>query len=225
MLWKHNKEKVNEALNLNALPVSQSKEHWHWTNTATTPRELSQDILAVKDQFLTIIQDTCEKTGVHYYAGKDNQFLIKSEKSIDQKIQRLTAGGANPTEALRRINDGIRASLLGNSVDEIKKAIVHFNEEAEKVGVKALFSNKWDESYENGYVGIHCNLLLSYTAPDGSEKHVRGELQFHFKQIVNGTPQSPNAVAHHLYEQGRINETNEVEHFVKMEWLQFLRPE
>ncbi len=207
--WSYWKERINNELSLDDLPLdTKNKEHYTWTNSATTPEELVSHAAEVKDVFLNIVNTCSTESGARVFAGENHKYLLKSISSIKDKVEKYSkAAGGNKTLVLQKINDPIRATIIAKDTEQLKKAIHLFKDELEKQeGAKFVFSNKWNMEYTNGYVGVHCNFVLQIIAEDGTKKNVRGELQFHLEQIKDGTASSADAISHLLYEQGRKEE-------------------
>ncbi|MBA3603411.1 MAG: hypothetical protein H0W50_07175 [Parachlamydiaceae bacterium] len=208
--WMYNKKIVSDTLELNNLPMEHSNiDHLTWANSATTPKELVRDAHEVGGYFFDFLNKACSQTDATLHTGESHKFLVKSEKSIQQKANKLATLGANPTKVIQKINDPIRATVICNTMTDLKNTILRFNIAAKQSLIKVVYSNKWDLNYTNGYVGVHANFLISYST-DGIQKKVRGEVQFHLSHITDGSATSPDAIAHILYEEGRLEENPEV---------------
>jgi hypothetical protein len=111
---------------------------------------------------------------------------------------------------LQKINDPVRATVICDTVTDLRDSIRKFQILAKQAQIKTVYSNKWEMDYSNGYVGVHANVLIPYNTAGGSSRNVRGEVQFHLSQINDGSQTSLDAISHLLYELGRMDEDQEL---------------
>ncbi|MBA3237610.1 MAG: ATP-binding protein [Parachlamydiaceae bacterium] len=168
-IMQHNKKIISDKLELNNLPMEHSStEHLNWANTAATANELHNDAQNVAGFFFKVVEDACSPIDAKIHAGDNYQFLVKSEKSILQKIDKYSFPGSNPSKVLQKINDPVRATIICDNVRDLRDSIRRFQILTKQSQIKTVYSNKWEMDYSNGYVGVHANVLMTYNAPDGS---------------------------------------------------------
>ena len=209
---RHARTEVAKSLAFGYLPSDRKHpEHLEWLNSATTPSELRKDAEELAEPFVALLSSVCEGSGAWLHTGEDHEFLLKSEQSIEDKVRKYSQIGSDPAKVLQKVNDPVRATIVAHNVQQLREAVRQFQSTVEgRDDLEAVFSNKWEEDYPNGYVGLHCNMKVEYTASDGETKTVRAEVQFHLSQILDGSKTCPDAVAHEFYEMGRKDENPEV---------------
>lgn len=201
--WIENRDKINDLLG-SITPVDSLKTpdgqpgSFTWENTPTSLQRLHETAVDAAPEFMRFLNKVSSDVGAETSYGPGNKFVIKSKKGMWDKVHtRMRWAGNN---ALACINDCLRGTIMVKDIDQAKQLISHLTKSSERMGYKIAYSNKFQANYPEGYVGIHARLL--YTAPNGEK--ILAEIQIHFNDIENGTPECPSQHTHKTYETVRI---------------------
>jgi len=136
--------------------------------------------------------------------GPKEKYITKDPVSLAQKVQRKSSkgDGGSVELAVRKIGDAVRGTVFFPSPQKMRMAIQKFQDLLARKGMKVVFDNKWIVSRKDGYTGIHAKLLLK--TPKGA--NVIGELQFHLKDLYDGSAGMVKQRAHKIYEQIRSSD-------------------
>lgn len=103
-------------------------------------------------------------------------------------------------EAVGSLNDSLRTSIFCDNLNQFKQTVDEFNKRAKQENWKVVYSNKFNENYSTGYIGLHAKVVIT---SDTGDKKIMGEVQFHFRTIHDGTLSSIKEYCHKLYEETR----------------------
>jgi len=201
--WNTQRILINTALEMvnELVPYeSDTTAHRDFSNSAKTVNELHKDAHEAKHQFCIHLEKIAIETGAKMNAGADNEFMVKTISSIESKVDRWKVSGLSEEAIIQKVNDCLRATLICKDINMLEETIKSFFEltEESEVFLGQAYSNKFQESYDLGYVGYHCNGVMIV---DG--KKVRFEVQFHLEDIVDGTSSSIKELSHIVYEAAR----------------------
>lgn len=166
-------------------------DHLLWRNTASSVDELLTMAHSLKEPFLAVLEASCGGVG-EVYTGPAHRFLFKHKASLERKVALWSAESGIPeSKAIATLNDSIRATVILHDLKGMKSAIESFYKIAEEKGWKVVFSDKFKENYESGYVAVHAKVLIP-----GEFGAVMGEVQFHLKDIHDGSTESIKELSH-----------------------------
>ena len=199
--WKQTKDRI--ARLIGPVPSSSETESALWENSSRTVDELLQDAHAKDPTFKREFQEIARQKGVIANFGPGNEFSVKSRASLIDKVDRYAkALEVSKTEAVMKIGDALRGTIIVDAVEKIPEIIALIADYADKQGAKVVFNNLWAEDRESGYVGIHAKLLLPVTQ-EGGVRYLMAEMQIHLDSMVDGTAMSAKERAHLIYENVR----------------------
>lgn len=195
------KSEVVNRLKPLALPAERdSIEHLSWTNSASTVSELIDNATKVVPVFTDLLNGIRKRTGCIISAGKNMEHMIKTELSLEAKVNKWTSvGEVSVEQAVKSINDSIRATVIAKDFNQLKDALEACVALAKEKGIDIVFSNKFEEDYKSGYVGVHAKAYMKVDHTDGSRIENMGEIQFHVEDIYDGTEDSTKETAHLYY--------------------------
>lgn len=175
-------------------------------NSANTVDQLIEDGKLAAVHLKLLIQSIASKK-ISMFNSPGNGDLLKSRKSINEKLIRFKSIGDSKEDALGNIEDIYRSTVVVSTMDDMKSALKLFQANA------ARFSLGYEMelmAYDKGFFGINAKLI--FTSPEG--RLTRGELQFHFEQMVTPMSQeseSACALGHKLYEVFRLGAPKDLE--------------
>ena len=183
------------------------RKPWEWTQTSKSVDELLELAEASKSEFMETIHESLGGIpGTEAYFGKDDQFVTKSKGSLERKVEDVTqmnmGTGLTETEARERAvcttNDSLRGTVLVDTIDNLRPTVENMVRLFESKGGEVSVSNKWNEDYPDGYVGIH--LVIKFAPESQPENFILAELQIHLKAMKMG---KIDKLAHTAYESTR----------------------
>lgn len=180
-----------------------SKESAAWSNSTTSIDQLIVDAKEASNQFLSMCLKISQKTGCSSNFGVDNQYMIKSKKSIESKINEAMTEGLSKEEAIRKIRDTLRGTIIADRVEQIPLIVQALKNSAREMGREVIFINIWNDNRASGYVGIHAKMLFPIYDEKGKDtkRSINAEIQIHLKSIMDGTQQCAKERAHLIYNQ------------------------
>lgn len=180
-----------------------SKESAKWSNSANTIEQLIADARDASNQFLSMCLNISHKTGCTPNFGIDNQYMIKSKKSIERKIIEGMNAGLKKEEAISKIRDTLRGTIIADNVEQIPLVVQALKNYAREMGREVIFINIWNDNRSSGYVGIHAKMLFPVYDAKGNiiDRNINAEIQIHLKSIMDGTQRCAKERAHLLYNQ------------------------
>lgn len=189
-------------------PLASSKESALWQNKARSIKELVEDAQLVAPYFRKMCIKIAKKTNSRATFGPGDAFIVKSEKSLSRKVfQDMQTIGISEKQAIARINDAVRGTIVTTSPDCIPQIIEEMKSYITKIGGKIVFRNYWEEERSSGYVGIHAKILLPIlveTCPSETDDgFILTEIQIHLDCIMDGSKECVKEREHLLYEKGR----------------------
>ena len=204
--WKQTKDRIAQMIG--PVPSLSDTESVLWENTSRTVDELLQDARAKDPTFKREFQEIARQKGVIANFGPGNEFSVKSRASLADKVERdAKTLGISTTEAVTKIGDSLRGTIIVDEVEKIPEIIALIADYADKQGAKVVFNNLWAEDRESGYVGIHAKLLLP-VSQEGGTHYLIAEMQIHLDSMVDGTAMSAKERAHLIYENVRSKEAS-----------------
>lgn len=204
--WKQTKDRIAQVIG--PVPSSSDIESALWENSSKTVDELLVDAHAKDPIFKSDFQEIARQKGVIANFGPGNEFSVKSRASLVDKVDRYAkALEVSKTEAVTKIGDALRGTIIVDEVEKIPEIIALIADYADKQGAKVVFNNLWAEDRESGYVGIHAKLLLP-VSKEGGTHYLMAEMQIHLDSIVDGTAMSAKERAHLIYENVRSEEAS-----------------
>jgi hypothetical protein len=193
--WRYNKGLISQALGIEKYYPEEntSTEHTFWRNNAQNIQDLRNDGENVAPIFLEIIGETTRQTGAISFNGENNRFLLKDIASMERKVKGWAKNGGNNIPAMVQVlNDTIRTTFICETVPQMCDTVAVFNKELKKNGFSLVFSDKFKEEYNSGYVALHAKVYMH--TPSG--EHIMGEVQFHFPEVHDGTLESTKETSH-----------------------------
>lgn len=209
--WGNNRRIISQQIGDVVPKDSKETGSFYWTNTAKTSDELFRLADKAKNNFLNFTSTSAGKSG-RIYCGENNKYLVKSKKSLDEKITRLSQTSwykqQKPEKRLPEcafINDTLRSTIIVKTPEDVKEVITNLKKQCAKEGHEIAFSDKFQgEPYPDGYVGIHAKIKFKYFDPDSKENHyLVCEIQIHFDSITDGSENCPHQLVHSIYEKAR----------------------
>jgi len=177
-----------------------------FSNGARSVEELIADSRATEATLRELIDGAAAAVKGESFYGEGGKNAVKTPESIGHKIRRIMAKNPRLTEAdaVQKIGDGVRGSLLVDTPDQARAAIAELRARAKKQGTQIVVDNKFadpDQFHKGGYAAIHCD--VEFRTKGG--RTLRGELQVHLKSVYDGTPSCVKDRTHKLLElaQGR----------------------
>lgn len=204
--WKATKDQIAYLIG----PLSQFSgiDNNRWKNTAKSVDELLQHADYLAPDFIKDFETIAFQKQVIANFGPGNEFIVKSQQSLIRKVeQNAQLYGVSHQEAISKIGDVLRGTLIVDEIEKIPEIITLINEYAAKRGAKIALKNLWAEDRESGYVGIHAKLLLP-VSQSGANHYVVAEMQIHLDSIVDGTAMSAKERAHMIYEESREDQSS-----------------
>lgn len=182
-----------------------TKESLSWKNSATSIDLLVKDAQTAAPHFLEMCMFVAHKTGSTANFGIDNQYMIKSKRSIARKIQESTRGGLSESDAVSKVRDALRGTIIAETPEQISLITESLKEYAHNLGREIIFINIWEENRPSGYVGIHAKMLFPVYDNKGlyTQRDVIVEIQIHLKCIMDGTKRCVKEREHLMYDQMR----------------------
>lgn len=202
--WLSYKNAIAERIGL-ILPAP-SKESALWKNSATTLDQLILDANRAAPYFWEMCLNVAHKTGGVANFGIDNHHMIKSKRSINLKIEESMRDGLSREEAVTKIRDALRGTIIAETPEQIPLIVQTLKEVAAEMGREFVFINIWNESRPSGYVGIHAKMLYPIYDAKGNDtqRNIIIEIQIHLRCIMDGTSTCVKEREHSLYEQMRM---------------------
>jgi len=214
--WLAQKEIIREKLGQIYPKDTEAMGSYFWKNTAKTVEDLLEHAKQGIPHFKAFLEGIATALEGKTYFGEGDEHIVKTRDSIKDKVKRFIiqqAGYGNTVSeqiATMLINDSLRGTIIVNDIPQCLKVLAMLRNECAIVKYDLVFSNKFEDDYKNGYIGIHAKVVYKYTF-SGQERSVVSEVQIHFNAIENGTPFCPSQVTHSIYEQTRqINENGSV---------------
>jgi len=195
-LWRTKKESI--AAVLAPIPVQQF-DTTTWRNMAESTNDLynlaQTKIETFKTLLQTVVNDINDNGQSYVSYGPGDRFITKSMSSLERKVlsQQQDRGVKAPWTT---IDDAIRGTVVVPSVAAFKVAISSLLSVADSSGHLVSLDNKFAQNKQSGYVGVHAAVYVS--------KVLIGEVQIHFKQIMDGTQNCPKEYTHGIYELTRL---------------------
>ena len=181
-------------------------------NSANSINELVKDSADIAPVFLSILNKAKQITGGTIWAGKDNEFLIKTEESLTRKVTKLQKDfGTDESTVIKNIGDSVRATLIVDSASEMGMAVKKIQTLVESHGGLVDVDNKFVKKNtippEMAYVGVH----IAARIKSDSGKHVNTEIQVHLRSVNDGSLSSPKEESHRVYSKVRESGGNDDE--------------
>lgn len=181
-----------------------SKENILWRNSAETIDDLLNDAAIMAPFFCSLCKEVAQKTNSKANFGPENNYLIKSKKSLTQKVMRdAQEMGISENLVVTKIGDVVRGTIIAKSVDNIPQIMKEIKNYAAKSGGKVFFRNYWEEERQSGYVGIHAKFCLPVI--DSKERSILAELQIHLECIMDGSRECVKEREHILYDKCKLH--------------------
>lgn len=175
-------------------------------NTATNIKKLRKDAKAVAPKFIESLRKISQVVGGDANFGPGDMFALKSEGSLKRKIIKISrAKTISIEEAAQKVTDAIRGTVIVDFEEQVQSITKKTNEWIAEEGGEVSWKNIFQEERENGYIGIHGNILLPFANHKGEKRQIRCELQIHFRTVADGSLDSPKERMHLLYK--NANET------------------
>ena len=176
-----------------------------WENSASTASELYETAQRNVDGFISVLNEIANNVpGAVASFGPNNAFAVKSLQSIMDKIARLVAvKGITEANAAKLLADSLRGTIIVNTPSQLVQVISLLNQQFSSQQIS--FSNKFNATYATGYVGVHGDILYK-----NQSDVILSEIQVHYSNVYDGTPDCPKEYAHGLYEATRslvLNDT------------------
>ncbi len=207
--WKQAKDYI--AYVIGPIPNLNKKESARWENSSKNVDQLLQDAEQVSPIFKRDFQQIAYRIQAVANFGPNDQFIVKSKKSLTEKVDRdASLFKMSKEEAVIKIGDAIRGTIIVDHLQKIPTVISAIMQYADNKGAKVAFKNLWIEDRESGYVGIHAKILYPLPhAKNGTEdRYILAEMQIHLANMVDGTEASAKERAHFIYEQVRDEDLN-----------------
>ena len=172
-----------------------------WSNSAASIDQLITDAKMAAPDFFKMCAEVSLQIGGIANFGIKNQYMVKSKKSIERKVQETQKGGISREESISKIRDVLRGTIIVDTVEQIPLVIQALKEYASKIGREIIFINIWNDNRPSGYVGIHAKILFPIYDNSGkySQQDINAEIQIHLRSIMDGTERCAKEQAHLLY--------------------------
>lgn len=205
--WKSLKDHIAKLIG--PLPNPFLQESAVWRNSSIHVEDLLKNANATAPIFKHIFKELASHTETRISFGPGDQFMIKSNESLVRKINQDSLSlNISKKEALGRIGDVLRGTIIVDKLDKIPVIISEMIEQIHQVGGKVAFKNLWIEDRDSGYVGIHAKLLLPFYNEAQEVSYLLAEIQIHLDSIVDGTELSAKERAHLIYENVRSDQSS-----------------
>ena len=205
--WKKAKDRIARVIG--PIPNLSTKNSFLWENSSKSVDDLLFDANSLAPFFKESFQNIALAVKGRVNFGPGDQSLIKSHESLINKVNRDASDlHLSEEEAIAKIGDTIRGTIIVDDLDKIPEVIVEILDYVDQHEAKVVFKNMWKEDRESGYIGIHAKLLLPLpqTEAFAEKRYILAEMQIHLNSIVDGTAQSAKERAHVIYEQVRLEE-------------------
>jgi hypothetical protein len=173
-----------------------------WANSAKSVEDLLEDARQAAAQLKPMVKEiSAEVTGSKIDFGPHSEHILKSEKSMRDKINRneVLLNYSN-AEAIAYLNDTVRGTLMAKTIDDMLLLIEKFKEKASLLGWDVVFFNHWETEKPFGYVGVHAKMRIPLIPSFGEEQRwILGEMQFHLQALNDGTSHSFKEKQHIIY--------------------------
>lgn len=201
--WKNAKDRIARAIG--PIPnLSNQQTVQFWKNSAKDVDELFQDASAQAPSYKNDFQYIAALTGTTIYFGPDDRNIVKERDSLADKVKRdANSLGISEQEALAKISDALRGTLIVDDFFQISSVIAEIIRYVDYKDGQVVFKNLWaEERKQDGYVGIHAKILLPMATENSAEEphNIIAEMQIHFRSIVDGTEGSAKEREHTIYE-------------------------
>jgi hypothetical protein len=201
--WLNYKNEI--AARIGTIAPSPTKESASWRNSAKSIHQLIKDAQLAAPAFKKMCLCISNHTGCKVNFGIKNQCMIKGEKSINRKVHESITEGLSREEAVGRVRDALRGTLIAETPEQIQVVIHTLKDFAYANGIQIVFINVWEENRPSGYVGIHAKMLFPISDQNEftSQRNIIAELQIHLHCIMDGTMESVKEREHLLYDKMR----------------------
>lgn len=200
-LWRELREPIRIQISaINLIPITDSKL---WTNSAKTKSEFLIDEQVAAKEFLEIATEVADLIGANAHFGLNNVNITKSEKSVQEKIERIkTDTGGNEEYAIGQIEDGVRGTLSFRTPEQLKKGVIAFATILQGKNWEVDFTNIWESEFDySGYVDIDAKIRIPLPPTEqGLPRYIMAEIQFHLDDFYDGRPDCIVSRAHKVYE-------------------------
>lgn len=199
--WRNYKNKI--AKRIGPIFPTASKESALWRNSATSIDFLVKDAMMAAPYFRELCVSIAHQSGAIANFGIDNQYMLKSKKSIQRKVNDLIKLGISEEEAVTKLRDSLRGTIIAETPEQVFEIVQRIKKFAEGIECDVVFINIWEENRPSGYVGIHAKMLFPIYDPQGlpTTRNIIVEIQIHLRCIMDGTKACVKEREHLLYEQ------------------------
>lgn len=185
-----------------------------WENSALTMDELVHDANATGGDFIEFVRGVARDSGsdAHFGPGDGKKAPRSLHGKVEDKVKSRSHGpvGDPQEEVVQHIGDAIRGSLVFETPEHLRAGIEVFKRCAVGQRIEIAFGDKWNEPITEkslkklGYVAVHAKFRMPVTgAPD---KYIICELQFHIKEIFDGSESCLKEILHRLYKAMQMRE-------------------
>lgn len=201
--WMNYKNAIAEEIG--AIYPAPTQESALWRNTADSIDALVKDAQMAAPYFWEMCLTIAKRTESIANFGIGNQYMIKSKESISRKVQESVVQGESKEEAISKIRDTLRGTIIAETPEQIPLIVQALKEFAYGMGREIVFINIWKENRPSGYVGIHAKMLFPIYDEEGhqTQSNIIIEIQIHLKCIMDGTQMCVKEREHLLYDEMR----------------------